>query len=363
MAANASIKTPDMIWWDTAPGPALFVRETADTLSGGKSVCLCTRNALPWREIFFQRVTDAVREIESSLLFEEADSDAEDPARYLINHFRLDAAFRPTKKPVDFLRERRVLANRVIRVTAEGDQARRWFEFIKAYKSSSVQGGLFLMETHAAPPARVSKDIRFLDYDDFVSDYDALVFAGLLTDNSLSVEQKRYVSTMAVSLLGADAESIADFAENYRFDQDDPEKCFVAHDSSELSRRVWNAQVQTLFPLIMREYRALVDDWRAPIEEAIAYVSDAFPDGLVDTNHDQIQTPDEMELATMHYLMRNRRRDAIGYDTDDYMLYIPDEQARLHLKLLYNMRNQIAHGKVCPVGDVVQLLMRSDEAL
>jgi hypothetical protein len=40
----------------------------------------------------------------------------------------------------------------------------------------------------------------------------------------------------------------------------------------------------------------------------------------------------------------------------DYMLYIPDENARIRVELLYDMRNRLAHGKVCPVEDVVRLL-------
>ena len=310
---------------------------------------------MPWQDFFFRRVTDAVRERETSILFEHVDSTSEDPGRYLVNHFHLDAAFRPTKKTVDFLRERRVLANRVVCVTVEADYAQNWITFIKAYRSSSPQDGLFLLITQAAPPAGTVKNVRFWEYDSFVSDYDALVFAGLLTDNALSVEQKRYVSTMAVSLLGADARGIANFLGDYRFDIDDPERFFTYLDTG-LSRRVWTAQVQTLFPLIMRECRAFIDIWRARVEDALAYASQAFSEGLLDSNHEPVESPDELELAALLFLMKNRRRDMDGNETEDYILYVPDEDARIRLRLLYNMRNQIAHGKVCPVEDVVRLL-------
>ena len=201
-------------------------------------------------------------------------------------------------------------------------------------------------------------NVESLIYNDFVTEYDAQAFAGLLiTDNKMNTEQKRYLNAMAVSLLGRDTENIAKFVKNFRFDHDNPEHFAVEiHPYADLPRRVWDAQAQTLFPLIMRECREFIDKWIDRLEDAFIYANKVLPDGLLDTRNQPVETPDEMELAQIYYLMNRKRRESDGNDSENYMLYIPDENARSRLKLLYNMRNVIAHGKVCAVEDVARLL-------
>lgn len=359
MDSSKIVKTPDTVWWNYVSGPSLLVRETVSALCSGKNVCLCMPHLLPWRDTFLQHVADATREVEEGLVFEEVYDLAEKPGRYLVNRFGLDTVYRPTKPYANFLRERRALADRVICVKATTDDAmRRWFEFEKEYKTSSVRDGLVLLETQVALPGSVPKHVQILVYDDFVSEYDTFVFAGLLLpDNKMDIEQKRYLATMAVSLLSTDVEGVVNFVKTFRFDHDDPEQFSAGiHSHNDLLRRVWNAQVQTLFPLIMRECKEFIDRWREKVDDAFDYASMAFPYGLLDTNRVQIESPDEMELATIRYLMHNKRRDSYNNCTEEYILYIPDESARSRIELLYGMRNRIAHGEVCPVGEVVQLL-------
>ena len=359
--SGSIVKTPDVVWWNYVFGPSLLVRETAGALCEGKNVCLCLPNSLPWRNAFLEHVADAVREVDESLLFEKMRDTPDNPGKYLVDHFGLGASYRPTKKYADFLRASRAFAGRVLCVTAtEDDAVRRWFEFEKDYKPSSVRDGLVLLETPTALPGGVPGHVRVFVYDDFVSEYDTLVFAGLLLpDNRMGVEQKKYLAALAVSLLGTDAENIAEFVKTFRLDRDDPEQSTLGINSpdspGDLSRRVWGAQVQTLFPLIMREYREFIAEWRANVVDAFEYANSTFPNGLLDTNQDPVESPDSMELATIRYLMRKRRYYGDG-ETEDYILYIPDESARVRIELLYETRNLIAHGKVCPFEKVVRLL-------
>jgi hypothetical protein len=354
-------KTPELVWWEQVSGPSLFLREAAEVLYDGKHLCLIIPDSLPWREFFFEKLKETVHNFDDTMLFEEIDNanTAEDPGKFLVGHFDLEADYRPTKTYSEFLRQSNALAERIIFVTAESsDSARHWMDFAKGYKPSTRRDGLMLIEARGMPPGNTPKHLSVLSYEDFVTEYDTQIFAGLLIpENKLSIEQKKYLTAIAVSLLGIDALSVANFIQTFRLDADSPE--LPGDGLSEVDRyhRVWNAQVQTLFPLIMRECREMADSWRDKIEDAFAYANAAFPQGLLDSYQERITSPDEIvEIGTIHFLMRSRRRDSFSNETGDYMLYIPDESARARIKLLYSMRNKIAHGKVCPIEDVVSLL-------
>jgi hypothetical protein len=356
-------KTPDAAWWDHVTGPSRLVAETASFLHTGKSVFLSAH--IPFRDTFFGRVADTLRASNSALLFDDVTETEEDPGTYLIERFNLRAKYRSHIPPAEFLKKNSVLKNRLLPVAVGKDKADKWIEFIRAYKAESLRDGLFLLKTDEGVSATTLKQLQVLDYNKFVSEYDALLFAGLISDGSArNVNVERYISAMSVSLFGKNAENIAKFIDKYKIDIS-PTDALPAGNSlgEELTYKVWNAQVQELFPLIMRETREIIDAWRVQIDDAFKrirrerdYPGTLFPQGLLNTFKEPIDSPDDMELATIIFLMRNKCRDRYGCETPEFLLYIPDELARDRIKLLYEMRNNIAHGKVCQEGDVVYLL-------
>jgi hypothetical protein len=358
-------KTPEDFWWGNVSGPSMFVRETVRVLSDGHHACLLAPQGLPWRDAFYAQVRDGLREFENELLFEDALATAEDPGLHLIKNFGLEPAYRPTKPSAEFLRDRRVLVGKVIRVKTKGmETTQRWLLFEKGYQPTSIKGGLVLMETdtravQTVPPSSWPQYVRLLDYDDFISEYDALVFAGLLLPYDLrETEQKRYLATLAVSLLGLDPVRVAEFVYNFRFGRDDPERwIWSSPQPDELPRRVWAAQVQTLFPLIMREGREFIQRWRSQIEDAFDYASRELSYEILDSNQATVNSPEELEIGTLRFMMHRKRLGGEGsVNSSDYLLYIPDEHARDRLELLWAMRNRLAHGKVCSTEEVEQLL-------
>ena len=159
---------------------------------------------------------------------------------------------------------------------------------------------------------------------------------------------------MAVSLLSTDAERIVDFVQNFTFDAD-IEEWFELGDIDNVYRRMWNAQVQTLFPLVVRECRAVIDEWRPSVADAFDYANMLNPDGFTNSYGEIINSIDEMEISTIKFLMTCRRED----DYEKYILYIPDESVRAWvIDVLYPIRNELAHCKICPAEKVRQLLMR-----
>jgi hypothetical protein len=122
--------------------------------------------------------------------------------------------------------------------------------------------------------------------------------------------------------------------------------------ADELARRLWSAQAQTLFPLIMQEWRRFTDTWRMEIEDGFDFASRFLPHGVQGSDGETVRSPDDMELANVIYLSRHRRYDDSGLQ----IVHIPDAAAMERVELLYDMRNQIAHGKVCKYEDVFKLI-------
>jgi len=357
-------KTPDATWWDHITGPSQLVNEVANILYNGKSVFLSAQ--VPFYATFFERVVDALRKMDNKLMHENVIDTEEDPGMNLIERFNLRAKYRPYENAdAECLRKSGKLNDTLLSVVAERDKAKKWVDFTRTYKSVSLRQGLFLIKTDDGVPAASTKYLKALDsdgYNKFVSEYDTLLFAGLISDKSAqSVGEKRYISALSVSLFGQDAEAIAEFIDKYKIDISPfdvlPEGRFQDEEST---YKLWNAQIQELFPLIMRETREFVDKWRKKIDDAFErireerdYPNGLFPQGLLNASKEPIDSPDDLELAQIFFLMRNRRRS-----TGEFFLYLPDESARERIKLLYEMRNNIAHGKVCNESDVVRLLRK-----
>ena len=358
-------RPPGLIWWEYVSGPSRFLRKAAEALCEGKHLCLDVPRSFPWRGSFFERLKDAVREFDNGLLFEEIiDFDGE-PGELLVRHFNSESAYRPTKTYSEFFKQSKALDRCVVCVLAETEESvRGWMDFAKEFRPTAYHSGLVLLEAYGKPQGMTAKHIRVLSYDDYITEYDAQIFAELLipdytpTDDSLSIRQKKYITALAVSLFGTDAPGVADFVMGFRFDAEllDLLNSAVQLQDDELRQRVWNAQVQTLFPMIMQEGREFIDDWRGRIEDAFAYADKSLSGGIVDSKGDRISSPDEMEVATICYMMRTRRRRPDGEETGEYLLFIPDETSRARIELLYDMRNRIAHGKVCSPTDVKKLM-------
>jgi len=362
MNDNLTQKSSSAIWWDHVTGPSHLVETTAKVLLEGKSICLITQGGLQFRSTFFNRIANALRKDNNSLLLENATENTDNPEDYLIEHFRLDANYRPHMLKTDFLRNNHTLTNRLLPiVTKNGDNVRDWLDFIKSYKSNSLKDGLFLLEISEAPPTPVSqKYLEILKYDNFITEYDSLLFAGLINDNTkLNHVEKRYITAMAVSFFGTNVECIDDFIRRYKIDQNPfdaiPEK-FLTDKDYFADKRLWNAQIQELFPLIMHKTHDFIKTWRENIDEAFEFIRNSynlFPNGLVNGYDKPINSPDELELATICFLMKKRRAENSG----KFVIEVQNQDNEYKkLDFLRKMRNNIAHGKICQPKDVVELL-------
>jgi hypothetical protein len=59
-----------------------------------------------------------------------------------------------------------------------------------------------------------------------------------------------------------------------------------------------------------------------------------------------------VEIGTLYQMQHLRKNDA----RNEYYLYLPNENDRNHLSLLYELRNALAHIKTCNLEQVKEFL-------
>jgi len=345
-----------------------------NNLCNGRNVYLDASEVIPFGDSFPERVVKELRVTDGSVRLESMVDTGEAPGKLLVKMFNQEAHYREHMSYAAFLNQNGTLTDRLIHVVIEGD-SRLWINFIKEYikecKTCSVSKGLFLLEASSLPMVPLTKSERTLRCHDFVTEYDTLLFAGLILDNNtIKHSSKRYITALSVSFFNGDAEMIADFIQNFKI-YDDPEVLFGSQ-FSDIAQRIWIAQVQELFPVVVRETHKIINILREEIQVALDYIKSSgdfyvdyqdrliFKDGLLNANSEPIEDPDEMEIGTLKFLSHLRRQEKLPYyavnRTNEYLLYVSDPELRKHIELLSKVRNRIAHGKVCPVEDVLALL-------
>lgn len=112
----------------------------------------------------------------------------------------------------------------------------------------------------------------------------------------------------------------------------------------QLKKRIWEAQIQVAFPIIELERVQFIRDWEIQISQTLQ-------ENQIEQYGRIIQSPIELELGTLNYNASHRGRD------DNYILYIPDEEARNRLRFLHEQRNELAHCNCCTPQNL-QILFR-----
>ena len=271
----------------------------------------------------------------------------------------------------DYISDRNVIKNRIIWVKGLDDKsAAKWLQFCRGFSPRSAADGLFVLEVHGKISTPESRYIQQIDFNDCVSSYDVQQFNSfLLADqNYYSTNWKQYISTVAASVCGVDAEvsemllKLVDFRTETAIDglrhidevgefsrrgeekySDHPLWHLRNDNTSELLHRIWTAQIQVLFPIIELERQQLIEKWHSTI-------SDALKENEVVQFGSILTDPTEVELGTLCFMM------SCKISGDYRMLYIPEEDDRERIRFLHDCRNKLAHMNCCSPEEVTKLL-------
>lgn len=383
------------LWWDNVTGPMNLVARIVTNLRNKKSVLLKVPEDLPWRKQMRSSAEYALRDNEVDLLITYIDCrddcpEIEDVAEYLMQRFAqsdVRNGYRSSSGITiqKYMLNSGVLKKRVLWIKGmDDDNVRAWYDFCKKYQPNTIYDGLFVIESYGDLQFRgIPSHIERVNYRDYISQYDALLFnSRLVAEKSLSTEWRQYIATVTTTLCQCDVElseyligetdfssmdpvtQLITIAQSERFkirsDADNlgkshPFYLLRTNNLDELYRRIWQAQLQIIFPIIEAERITFVNRWEREIKDSLNsqyYDCQTGGSSFIRQYGIRLTNPLEVELGTLTYLMQLRKSS----NTAEYMLYIPDEKHRIRLELLHRMRNSLAHMKVCPVKDINDLL-------
>lgn len=361
-------------WWRSITGAHRIVVQVVDALVENAAVLLDIPADLPWRQEMRSVIEEGYRSRSGSadVIIEVIDAADECPAQqspgsFLLQRFapnretRTGYRERSSRTIQEYLKEKAVLKNRIVWIKGlSGRDAAAWLEFCKGYSRQSPEYGMFVLEVHGGGrfDENTFRHVRYLDH---VTGYDLQLFNSFLLEDlpGLSAEWKQYISAVAASLCDTDAEVSAALVQALAEKGACPLQklaelagapAFAARgaepgsghvlalgrrkETAELEKRLWKAQVQSLFPLIEMERVQLIGRH----EQAIRAVLDA---NYIERFHEEVKEPIEAELSTLCKMM------------DVYRLQLPEKK---RIRLLRDCRNCLAHIKCCSPDRVQALL-------
>jgi hypothetical protein len=283
-----------------------------------------------------------------------------------------------------YMQNSRVLKNLVLWIKGmNAKQTEAWYTFCKKYQSASLYDGLFVIELYDNAPIKgVPSHIEQIEYSEFVSYYDALLFDSMVVSAStLSTEWKQYIATLTSLLCERDVELSERFINETDFTSMEPVTSLISisaneyfekrrqaenigashpfylirqNNFDELQHRVWKAQLQIVFALIEIERIAFITKWKQAIEEALNTPYWDYQSGkscYIKQYGERLTNPFDAEIGTLDYMLHLRKNN----NTTEYLLYIPYDVDRQRLELLHSIRNSLAHMKACTVQEMNEL--------
>lgn len=389
------LKDPSKLWWDEITGPSTLTRRIASELQNARSILLCVPEDLPWRKQMRSSVESCLRENSPNLLIDYLDCKTDGIDSQAIFAYILDKYAMPDVKNgyrtssgitlQQYIIEKQVLQNRILWIKgADCHQVAHWLDFCKKYRAKDSHSGLFVIESyskrlHGSLPSCICQ----LSYEESVSYYDALLFNNLLVSSySTSLQWMQYKATVSSLLCRCDVElstaliretdftrqSPIDVLEElsgtpyYKIrataeglDADHPFFLIRSGLCDELKKRIWEAQLQVLFPLIEAERILFLGRYAGEVREALStpYLDKkGHTEKYITQFGEPISNPQDVEVGTL-YRMCHLRRAA---QESDYLLFLPKQENRERIELLRAIRNSIAHMAPCPVEQITQFL-------
>lgn len=370
------------IWWREITGPRSFILSVAERLQEA-SLIVRVPDDLPWRHEMRREIESELREqydyadISVIAIDAEEEVDAgEDVASYILNRFALGDVARQYRKKsgksiTQYIVEKQVLKKNILWIKGIGREAvPKWLEFVCAYHACTPQNGRVVLEVRDDIPYRRPDAVEEIKYSSLVSEYHLQLFCSILMDRmeDYSEDWKRYVSTLAAHLCETDAEIAEYYIRSFEHNQMEPHEILsdIAQDAEysrrgasassrhvlslvrsgetpKLQKRIWEAQLQTLFPIVESIRVTLIDRIK---DDLTHYIE---TQGLEQFG-EPIASVYDVEWGLLSHL-------AWRQDSDyEYYLKTLTRADRAMIQKMRDLRNNLAHGNSCEISQVVHLL-------
>ncbi len=379
-----TVLRPQM-WWSNITGPQSLVRKVVDTLADARSAVLVLPDDCPWRSELRDIIIEEMRDdyalgTSTVSVLDPDETVANGPADILLGHFALEEVahrYRMSVPLEKYLLTNEVLKNKIVWLTAIEDASiEQWASFISTWTPRDTHDGLFVLElsqSQAHTQFRKShRGIEIIGYEDCIGDYSASLFNSMIVDDAspkgTPASLKRYLAALLTRLCEGDVEVSNALSDNLPLLGQNPlEAVFevaeffsTSHGASdeghvlslvrarnvdELSRRVWEAQVEVLFSLL--ETRRL-----SVVTRLGERLNDLVESGKVEQYGTRVTDVEDIEPGTLVYLMSALDENGMR------KLYVPEEDLRQEIHLIRDCRNALAHHKACAWPQVATLLQQ-----
>lgn len=336
------------IWWEDLNGPRRFLLNTAEKLSGGKSVVLSLPVRVPW----FGTMRDVLEKLLSkgtqSINIIDAENISDEPQEYILKEFCANKeGFRPYSKKAyaKFLAESKGIAlnDSCIWIrNAEPAQVERWLTFIADYQKflNGKRGGVFLLE--AENFIGKAAGVEILSYADEISDYDSFAFnifaaADFGNENHL---MKQYLAELVSALTEGDVEFGAECIDRSEIFLKNPGEVFddilwegkftSGKSTDDIEQAIWMTQLKLIFPLVETFRRNFIKQYEEQVKNTPPFYS----------------VPEEVEIGQLYGQFNQRRWLINDNDVDDLEMY-------------REVRNKLAHLGTLPFDDLQKIFEKN----
>ena len=343
------------IWWGRVPNAMAFSLDIVHLLLDERSLVLHYSSGIPWRDYLIANIKEQVMQQNSSKRFEMIEH-IDNPGKYLLKKLcksEKRAQYRPTKSYALFFAESDdiVLHERYFWVTVDSaDNLKAWEDFVSDYiigRSKGKEKAAFILEWRGEKPNRSRKGIHVVSLEDYISDYDRIVFSTLAASSIKGKPFiKQYLTELTSAVVGNDIELAAECLKEYQSFLIDAYSCVkkasfekVRSDGQEyefsksqedVARCVWMAQIKTIYPMLEKFRGEFVEQHASVIAKELPITSSC---GEI------YDSPADVELGTLVYMA------GIG------RLQLQNKEYK-QLERFKNARNSLSHLNVLTYDEV-----------
>lgn len=349
----------EYVWWNQVTNAVHFISDIKNCLLEEKSVLLKYSYTIPWYDLFVDILKEGVAEQNAEKKFVDIPI-VKEPGEYLLSEFckkEKRAEYRPAKGYSKFFAEAEdiVLHDRYLWIRVDTKEClEKWQDFISEYikeRGKNKNKAVFLLEWSEKKPVPLKKGIRVLSFDDYLGEYDRIVFAVLASsDIKENVFIKNYIAELVSNISGNDIELSAECIKGYKDFLEDPSHFIeevinnktrsdgtayhYENDVDTIQHLIWLSQIKTVYPRL-EEFR------EAFVEKYANAIANNLP---IQTSYGETyDDPKDVELGTLMYMVGNRN---LSLNSSEYE----------NLKNHKEARNKLSHLTALSIAEIRKLI-------
>lgn len=350
----------DQVWWTQVTNARRFIHSVSKFINSGKSLILTLPENVPWYDVLIEEIQMEVEKETSQKAFDIFTSPEQNIGKFMLAKYckwEKQMQYRPSRTYARFLAESDdiVLNDRYVWVkNIPVSVYSEWVTFVEDYNQNLSQNhghAVFILEFQEDDIKHIStKGILNLSYSREVTALDAYIFCFLLISETRYEDSlKPYLAELVFRVCGTDVELCARCLSNSERFLRRPFSTFKKivqesvrsngrpfgqmPDEEVINKRIWEAQIKIIFPLIEQYREDLVKKFYSDIQAHLP---------VENGNGEMIDEASELEIGTLWYMAAN------------YKFMSTQEYERLgHFR---QARNDLAHLRILEAETVKTLL-------